>query len=300
MKPCYIFVGLLMAGCFWAGALRAESLSPCPAPPPADPALFKVLKAAKTSLDAGRAQKALALLSACAEAHPRQRHDLLSFLTGTAHYRLRHPARAEKAFMAAADLMPCRSEVWQSIAAVSCEQGNYGAAAAALSVAFRLAPPTRDEWRKLGDLYRLAGVPAEAARVYRRALGKDPEPAALDRLAGACLAAHDPEAALAAVRRAAEKAPTAKRWARIGQICFLLDQHEASLDAYRAAATLDDRDGRMSLMAGVAAMKLARPTDAEYFFSRALQSAAPKSDTAESAARGLAALQPAQKKSPFS
>jgi tetratricopeptide (TPR) repeat protein len=258
-----------------------------------------VLAAARTSLDAGRAGKALEALSAYAAAHPRQRHYLLHFLMGTALFRLNQPARAEKAFMAAADLIPCRSEVWESIAAVNSGQGNYGAAAAALSVAFRLAPPTREAWRKLGDLYRLAGVPAEAARVYRNALGSDPTPAALDRLADACLAAHDLAAALAAIRRAAEKAPTAGRWARIGQICFLLDQHEPSLDAYRAAAALDDRDGRMSLLAGVAAMKLARPADAEHLFRRALEAAVPESATAESAARGLAALHADNKKAPF-
>ena len=294
-----MFLVMLLAGVLCPGFLGAASKPPCPAPPPVDRGLYDVLQKARRSLDAGRSRAALKILSAYAAAHPKKKHCHLSFLMGTAHYRLNQPTRAETCFMAAAALRPCAGEVWQNIGAVRCAQGDYAGAAAALSVAYRLESPAVDGWRELGDLYRLAGVPIKAVQAYRNAFGNDPAPEALDLLSDAWLEAHDLEKALANVRTAVNKAPTARRWARIGDICLRRGEHQASLAAYRKAAVLDDGDGRMSLMAGVAALKLARISDAETCFKHALSKASPQSDTARNASECLAALQATKKNAPF-
>lgn len=285
-----MFLAMLLAGALWPGFSRAASKPPCPDPPPVGRSLYDVLQKARRSLDADQNRAALKILSAYAVAHPKTKQYHLSFLMGTAHYRLNQPDRAEACFMAAVGLRPCAGEVWQSVGAVRSMQGDYAGAAAALSVAYRLECPAVDGWRKLGDLYRLAGVPLKAVQAYRNAFGNDPAPEALDLLSDAWLEAHDLEKALANVRTAVNKAPTARRWARIGDICLRRGEHQASLAAYRRAAALDDGDGRMSLMAGVAALKLARISDAETCFKHALSKASPRSDTARNAAEYLAAL----------
>ena len=290
---------MLLSGSLWAGSPMAASKATCPDPPPVARGLYDVFQKARKSLDAGRSRAALTVLSAYAAAHPGTKHYHLSFLMGTAHYRLNQPARAETCFLAAAGLRPCAGEVWQSIGVVRCARGDYAGAAAALSVAYRLERPAGDGWRKLGDLYRLAGVPIKAVQAYRNAFGNNPDPEALDLLSDAWLEAHDLEKALDTVRLAVNKAPTARRWARIGDICFRQGEHQESLTAYRKAAALDDGDGRMSLMAGVAALKMARLSDAETCFTQALGRAAARSETARDASEYLAAVQASKKNAPF-
>ena len=188
-----MFLAMLPAGALWPGFSRAASKPPCPDPPPVDRSLYDVLQKARRSLDAVQNRAALKILSAYAVAHPKTKQYHLSFLMGTAHYRLNQPDRAEVCFMAAAGLRPCAGEVWQSVGAVRSMQGDYAGAAAALSVAYRLESPAVDGWRKLGDLYRLAGVPLKAVQAYRNAFGNDPAPEALDLLSDAWLEAHDLE-----------------------------------------------------------------------------------------------------------
>ncbi|WP_373497927.1 tetratricopeptide repeat protein [Desulfococcus sp.] len=286
---------LCMAGPLWAGSRPA-----CPDPPAVDRELYGVLEKARKSLAGGRNRAALELLSAYAAAHPRIRHYHLSFLMGTAHFRLKQPAQAEACFTSAAAILPCRAEAWENIGAVRSAGGNYAGAAAALSVAYRLSPPDRRGWRNLGDLYRLAGVPIQAVQAYRKAFGDDPVPGDLDRLADTWLAARNLEQALESARLAAAKAPTAKRWARVGDICFHLGDLQASIAAYRKGAALDDGDGRMSLKEGMAALKLKRLTDAEACFARTLCNASPESATARDAAKCIEVLQAAKKDAPSS
>lgn len=279
-----------MAGPLWGGPRPA-----CPDPPAVDRELYGVLEKARKSLSGDRNRAALEILSAYAARHPGRKHYHLSFCMGTVHYRLRQMARAEASFTAAAALLPCRREVWENIGAVRAARSNPAGAAAALSVAYRLSPPDREEWRKLGDLYRLAGVPAKAAQAYRRAFGKDPGPGELDLISDTWLAARNLEQALESARLAAAKAPTGKRWARVGDICFHLGDIQASIAAYRKGAALDDGDGRMSLMEGMAALKLKRLADAEACFARALCKASPESPTARDAAKWIELIEAAQK-----
>jgi len=300
LKSLWLSVGMLLAGLLPAGFLWAASTASCPDPPPVDRDLYAVLQKAQNCLDAGRHRVALATLSAYAAAHPKIKHYHLSFLMGTASYQTQQFAGAETCFTAAAALRPCAVEAWESVAAARMARTNHAGAAAALAVAFRLSPPDGKGWRQLGDLYRLAGVPREAARAYLKAFGNDAGAAELDLLSDTWLQAHELDKALVAVRLAAGKVPTAKRWARVGDICLNQKKFQESLTAYRNAAAMDDPDGRMSLMAGVAALKLERLSVATDCFSSAIQNAAPKSAVARKASAYLTVLSASQKNASFS
>ena len=110
--------------------------------------------------------------------------------------------------------------IWRLAAWIYMEQKDYPRAAAALHVAYRLNPPNPGEWKRLGDLYRLSGVPMKAVDAYEKALGPSPGANDLDLLAETYIAANRMEKALAAAERAVRLKPTAKRWARLGDLCL--------------------------------------------------------------------------------
>ena len=90
---------------------------------------------------------------------------------------------------------PRDEKIWRLAAWTAIEQKDYGKAAAALEVAFRLEPPASGGWKQLGNLYRLADVPKKAAEAYVSAFGKTPTPGDLDLLAQTYGDAHQMEKA---------------------------------------------------------------------------------------------------------
>ena len=194
------------------------------------------------------------------------------------------------------DRYPQDERIWRLAAWTAIEQNAYGKAAAALEIAFRLDPPKPRGWKRLGNLYRLAGVPRKAAEAYIRAFGKTPTARDLDLLAQTHGEAHQMEDALAAAIRAASLAPTAKRLARLGQMHMKQQDCAKGMEAFRKAAQLDDQGGLNSLRVGYAAWKLDQLDSAKTAFQSVLQKADSGSQTASRASRALKTIEQMMKK----
>ncbi|EFK12180.1 tetratricopeptide repeat protein [delta proteobacterium NaphS2] len=193
---------------------------------------------------------------------------------------------------------PEDQRIWRLQAWSALEQEDFGKAAAALEVAFRLKPPGPGEWKRLGNLYRLAGIPRKAATAYQKAFGKNPSAADFDLLAAAYEEAHQVEKALFAAGQAAKTDPTAKRFSQLGRLYMLQERYAEGMKAFQRAAALNDEGGINSLKAGYAACELNQPAIAETEFQSALQKADPKSKTARNAAQALKIIEQRMKRKP--
>jgi tetratricopeptide (TPR) repeat protein len=186
---------------------------------------------------------------------------------------------------------PQDEKIWRLAAWTAIEQKDYGKAAAALEVAFRLKPPASGDWKRLGNLYRLAGVPRKGAEAYVRAFGKTPTPGDFDLLAQTYGEAHQMKAALAAATRAAKLAPTAKRLSRLGLMHMEQQDCQKGMAAFQKAAQLDDPGGVNSLRMGYAAWKLDRLASAKTAFQSVLQKADSGSRNAVKASKALKTIE---------
>ena len=193
---------------------------------------------------------------------------------------------------------PQDEKIWRLAAWTAIEQKDYGKAAAALEIAFRLEPPASGDWKQLGNLYRLAGVPRKAAEAYVRAFGKTPTPGNLDLLAQTYRDAHQMEDAIAAATHAAKLAPTAKRLSRLGQMHMEQQDCLKGMAAFRKAAQLDDPEGINSLRVGYAAWKLDQLTFAKTAFQSVLQKADSGSRNAVKASKALKIIAQMMKRQP--
>jgi tetratricopeptide (TPR) repeat protein len=189
------------------------------------------------------------------------------------------------------DRYPQDEQIWRLAAWTAIEQKDYGNAAAALEVAFRLDPPKHGGWKRLGNLYRLAGVPRKAAEAYTRAFGETPTARDLDLLACTHTEAHQMEYALTAAGRAASLAPTAKRFSRLGRMYMKQRDFAKGMAAFQKAAQLDDQGGINSLRLGYAAWKLDQLASAKTAFQSVLQKADSGSQTASKASRALKTIE---------
>ena len=205
--------------------------------------------------------------------------------------RTEQPRKANKPLNNLLDRYPHDERIWRLAAWTAVEEKAYGKAAAALEVAFRLDPPKSRDWKQLGNLYRLAGVPRKAAETYVRALGKTPTAEDLDLLARTYGEAHQMADALNAAGRAAKLAPTAKRLSLVGRMHMELQDCQKGMDAFEQAAQLDDPKGVNSLYVGYAALKLDQLTSAKTAFQSVLQKADPGSRNAKQASRALKAIE---------
>jgi len=186
---------------------------------------------------------------------------------------------------------PQDERIWRLAAWTAIEQKDYGKAAAALEVAFRLDPPKHGGWKRLGNLYRLAGVPRKAAQAYIRAFGETPTAKDLDLLAYTYTEAHQMEYALTVAGRAASLAPTAKRFSRLGRMYITQRDFAKGMAAFQKAAQLDDPGGVNSLRLGYAAWQLDQLVSAKTAFQSALQKADSGSQTASKASRALKTIE---------
>ncbi len=191
---------------------------------------------------------------------------------------------------------PQDEKIWRLAAWTNIEQKAFGKAAAALEVAFRLGSPKSTDWKQLGNLYRLAGVPRKAAKAYITAFGKSPTAGDLDLLAQTYGDAHQMKAALAAAARAAKLAPTAKRLSRLGLMHMEQEDCQKGMAAFQKAAQLKDPEGVNSLRMGYAAWKLDQLVSAKTAFQSVLQKAGSGSGNAVKASKALKTIEQMMKR----
>ena len=236
-----------------------------------------------------RPERALPLLKEAANGPPRPsrmcRVALVKALVMTGSAR-----QAEPVLRNLLNEGPGDVELWRLASWAAIHQKEYSRAAAALEVTYRFDPPEAGEWRRLGDLYRLAGVPLKAADAYQRAFGPDPGAQDLDLLADTYLQGHALKEATDAASRVVRKEPSARRWARLGDIYLKAREYGKGMEAFQQAARLDDKGGRMSLKAGYAAWKSEKMAFAKEAFQTALRRAASRDQTARRASQALTAI----------
>jgi len=241
--------------------------------------------------------------------HPKRAFQLLQTLAKDPHasktclmaqieamVRMGKPHAANKPLERLLGRYPQDEKIWRLASWAAIEQKDYGKAAAALEVALRLSPPQSGDWKRLGNLYRLAGVPKKAAEAYVKEFGKTPTADNLDLLAATYQEAHQMDEALAAADRAASLAPSAKRFSRLGQLYMAQEDCAKGMEAFQKAVQLDDRDGANSLRVGYAACRLDRLASAKAAFQSALQKADSKSRTAAKATRALKTIEQMMKR----
>jgi predicted Zn-dependent protease len=262
--------------------LRAYSLSK-----PPDPNLQ--YEAAALYLAAKQPARALPLLKDLAKrANPKK--DWLKALV-QAFLITKQPAQAEQVLKRLLAKQPGDSALWSLLAVIGQERNDPAAAAAALSVAYRLSAPKASGWRRLADLHLAAGAPARAAVFYKRAFAPDPKAKDLDLLARVYIEARDFQTALQTALAAVKAAPTAKRWARVGEIYLQSRSYAPALAAFRRAAKLKGGQGRYALLAGQCAMQLERYPEALHSLRLAMAEAKKGSSTAKAAAKSLQELE---------
>ncbi|MCB2192496.1 MAG: tetratricopeptide repeat protein [Deltaproteobacteria bacterium] len=253
-------------------------------------------EAAVFLLGAGKAGQALPWLEELA-ARPQPKK---AWLTAQlrAYLDLKRTKQAAKVLRRLLARWPEDASLWRLKASLATMNKDYGGAAAALAVAYRLKPPDEAGWRQLAELYRAAGAPLAAIPYYLKAWGgKATKIKQLDRLADLYVQGHNLDKAAVWSLKAAKARPTAKRWARLGRITLQQKAYLKAHSAYSEAAKLEDKRrgkknkaGRYWLMAGYAAWQNEQLPLAEAAFNQALHSAGKNSSTAKEAVRGLKAV----------
>ncbi len=246
-------------------------------------------EAAALCLAAQQPARALPLLKDLAN-RPKPKKDWLKALV-QAYLLLKQPAQAEPVLKRLLAQQPADAALWRLLAVIGQERNDPAAAAAALSIAYRLAPPKVEGWRRLADLYLAAGAPAEAVVFYKRSFGANPQAKDLDLIARVYIEARDFPAALATAQAAVKAAPTAKRWARLGEIHLQSRSYAPALEAFSRAAKLGGGRGRYALLAGQCAMQLERYEEALNALRLARSEAKQGSRIAKTATKSLQELE---------
>jgi tetratricopeptide (TPR) repeat protein len=161
------------------------------------------------------------------------------------------------------------AKLWQLMARLYIDNGEYGNAAAALEVKLSLQPGDREDRRLLGDLYLMAKVPLKAARQYESMLGDNASPGDYEKAASAYLAAHRPDKAAEVLRRGIQHCATSRLWWLLASVCYETEDFEQAIQACTKSSELDPRNADADLMMGYCALQLDRPQDARAAFVNA-------------------------------
>ena len=235
---------------------------------------------------AKKADKGLPILQKLA-AMPKPKAHWLAALV-QCYLNLKQPRKAEPVLEKLLQIQPDKDVNWRLLASIKLELNDYAGAAAALEVAYRLKPPENAaSWRQLGDIHRAAGAPKQAAKRYLIAFGAKPTPKDRDMLARVYLEGHFFNQALEQAVAAAKAKPTAKRWTLVGRINMMRKHYGQAYNAFSKAASIEDKDGKNSLLAGYAAWQMEKAVKAEEAFNRAAKRAEKDSRTAAEASRCL-------------
>jgi tetratricopeptide (TPR) repeat protein len=177
---------------------------------------------------------------------------------------------------------------WKLLAHVHVQAHDYAAAAAAFKVYLELAAPSREEVIRLGDLYRLAGVPLKAARQYEKALQWPAAEGDYEKIASVYLSAHRPDMAVQALHQAIASKPSARLWHMLGSIQYNQGKYQEAREAFRQSHELAQGDGSALLLMGYCDLKLNNLHEA----AEAFESASRFSQQRTAAQKALHAIEP--------
>lgn len=179
-----------------------------------------------------------------------------------------------------------KPRLWKLLAHVHMKEKEYGNAAAAFKTYLDLSESNREDVTRLGDLYRLAGLPLLAAREYERALQWYADEDDYKKIASAYLAAHRPDKAAHALTLGIEKQPSAGLCRMLGSIQYNEGKYREAFEAFRQSLNIDPGDGGAALLMGYCALQLNNTREAV----KAFESAACFSQQRSAAQKALAQI----------
>ena len=182
----------------------------------------------------------------------------------------------EKAFKLVCRLLRDKGDnpqMWQILARLYVDRGEYQNAAAALEVYSSLTPASEKEKRLLGDIYRMANVPLKAARQYEKIItidnDDDVKPADCEKAASAYLAAHRPNKAIDVLQRGLESHPTSRMWWMLASTFYAKEDFEEAHHAFEKSTQSDPKNAGAHLMIGYCAIQLDHMQAAKKAFAQA-------------------------------
>jgi tetratricopeptide (TPR) repeat protein len=164
---------------------------------------------------------------------------------------------------------PALSKFWKLLAHIAIQQEDYAQAVSALEIAYKLKPPTPEEWQELARIYFYLNIPLKAAKALEKAYGPDPNPKECDELARGFAQANRLDKAIYYLDLALQKEPTSKRYLEKGQIYYSHGQWVEAARAYENALHLDQKNGLAYFMLGLCAMEMEDFSQAQKAFSQA-------------------------------
>lgn len=162
-------------------------------------------------------------------------------------------------------------DAWRLAANHAAGRGDYGSAAAYLTIAGYFRAPSPQDLHQLGSLYLAAGIPARASELLEQAVAESATPSEYEQLVSACIAAHDTTRAREILEQLLADAPSARLWVLRGDLDYMAGRYAAAAEAFAHAADLDDSTGRAHLMRAYCALALDQRAAAIRFLRRARQ-----------------------------
>ncbi len=149
------------------------------------------------------------------------------------------------------------------------EDRVYDKAAAAYELYLNLTEAGREDVLRLGNLYRLGGVPLKAAVQYERILQWDSSFDDYERVVSTYLAAHRSDKAAEVLIRAIEKQSSAHLWHLLGSVEYNREEYRNAYDAFQHCLHLMPENGSAALYLGYCALKLHRWREAKEALTQA-------------------------------
>jgi tetratricopeptide (TPR) repeat protein len=159
--------------------------------------------------------------------------------------------------------------LWQVLTRLYIDRKAYDQAAAAMEIKASLTEPGREEIERLGDLYRMAGVPLKAAGQYEKLLGEGAFPKDVEKAASAYLAARRVDAAIDVLGRGVDRHPTLRLWWLLAGAYYEREDFSAAFEAFDQCTKSDPEHAQAYLMMGYCALRLERLPAAEAAFTQA-------------------------------
>jgi tetratricopeptide (TPR) repeat protein len=256
-----------------------------PGPPPG-PSEQRILLQARQSMASKKYSEAQHMLMQFISEKGEKVHYLVFLNLAEAHLKLRQYRQAVATLQQLLGRPEPRPRWWKLLAQVYMQASDYTQAAAAFKIYLELVKPSREEVMRLGDLYRLAGVPLKAARQYEKALQWPIAAGDYEKIATVYLSAHRPDKAVQVLNRAIDRKPSARLWHMLGTIQYNQGEYQQAHEAFRQSFELAQGDGSAALLMGYCALKLNKLDEA----ATAFESAARFSQQRRAAQKALKAI----------
>lgn len=190
---------------------------------------------------------------------------------------------------------PNQLESWKLAVWYALQQGNYVGAAAAKEIVRQFEPEEQNHLESLSQLYLLAGVPVQSARLYKKSIGFHATIEENDHLVDIYLSGRRYEQALEPARELSRNNNSPRHWESLGDIYYALHRYGESYTAYKKATELSGAAGVL-LKTAYAAMKAGQLQQAGSLFKQVINQGNGEEEVVESSVQNLAYIKRLQER----